>query len=579
MAAGPDLTSPAGRLPQEGLRRRIQALMAARLLLALAAFGLALAAVGVGREGAAIAERGLYATLAAAFAASLVSACAFRFVQRLRLLALVQLGTDVALVSALVLFSGGTDSIFGFLYLPLAVYGAVLFERRGAYGAAVACAVAHAGALFLAERLGLGLLTGLPRTVPIFAHWVAHTGGLLLVALLASTLVRELRAAGAALRERTHEVGELRRLNARIFDCLTSGLVTTDAEGRITALNPEAQRIVGCSEVEASERPLEALLPGASELVAEVASGASRVRRRLPFRGRDGVDRHLGLAASLLRDEHGAAAGHVVIFQDVTDVVRMEQLLRRNERLAAAGELSAHLAHEIRNPLAAISGGVEMLTDGRVAEAGERNRLTSIVLREVERLDRLLGDFLAYARPGPPQPRAVELRPLVEEVLEMFAAAEPAGIELETAVPNGLCAHADPRQLRQLLWNLVLNAAQAMPDGGALQVAAAAAPQEAAPADRNGEVEKGAWVEITVADAGVGIPAEDLERIFDPFFTTRRGGTGLGLAHVHRVVEAGGGVLDVESEVGKGTRIHVRLPVHDPRASASGEPQEPEAPA
>jgi two-component system sensor histidine kinase PilS (NtrC family) len=182
-----------------------------------------------------------------------------------------------------------------------------------------------------------------------------------------------------------------------------------------------------------------------------------------------------------------------------------------------------------------------------------------IVLREIERLDRLIADFLQFARPAPARRRPVELAALVEEVLKMFETVRPAGVEVECGVDPALRALADPAEIRQLLWNLVLNAAQAMPAGGRLVVTAAGLPQGAPGADRNDPREEPGFVEVSVSDTGVGIPPEALERIFDPFFTTKTGGSGLGLAIVHRVVEGSGGSVEVESRMGEGTTFRVRF--------------------
>jgi two-component system sensor histidine kinase PilS (NtrC family) len=384
------------------------------------------------------------------------------------------------------------------------------------------------------------------------------------VALLSSALVRDLRIAGEALHAKSSDLDRLRRLHERTVESLTSGLLTTDRSRRVTSFNPEAERITGCSAAAVLGRDIDAVLPGAREMVMQGAESGrgGRLRGRTIHRHPSGALRHLGLAGSILREADGSAAGHVVIFQDVTDVVAMERDLRRSERLAAAGQLSASMAHEIRNPLAAISGSVEMLRDGlgHGPADDERARLMDIVLREIERLDRLIADFLAFARPAPARRAPVALAETAEEVLKMFEAVRPAGVEVECRVDPALCALADPAEIRQLLWNLVLNGAQAMAAGGRLSVTARELPQEASGADRNEPREDPTLVEVCVADTGVGIPPETLERIFDPFFTTKPGGSGLGLAIVHRVVEGSGGSVEVESRVGQGTTFRVRLP-------------------
>jgi two-component system sensor histidine kinase PilS (NtrC family) len=186
-----------------------------------------------------------------------------------------------------------------------------------------------------------------------------------------------------------------------------------------------------------------------------------------------------------------------------------------------------------------------------------------IVLRETDRLNTLITDFLLYARPAPRRVTAVALADVMDEVLRMFEAVRPPQVKVATRLAPGVLLRADAEQLRQVLWNLVLNAAQAMEKGGELEIRAARAeapPQEGVAGRRNEEQAHQDWVEIAVSDEGVGIPMDALDRIFDPFFTTKRGGSGLGLAIVHRIVEQHAGSIRVESTPGAGTRFLLLLP-------------------
>jgi two-component system sensor histidine kinase PilS (NtrC family) len=269
----------------------------------------------------------------------------------------------------------------------------------------------------------------------------------------------------------------------------------------------------------------------------------------------------------VLREADGSPAGHVVIFQDVSAVVEMERRLRRTEKLAAVGELAAAIAHEVRNPLAAISGSIQLLDAAATQDVrdGEPGRLMAIVLRETERLNRLISDFLQYARPAALRLESVAVAPLVAETLEMLAAGEGKEIRASARIDPELRVRADPAQLRQLLWNLFLNAAQAMEGRGELRVEAEVQKAPAAQ-DEFGEIrtasrgEGASGVEISVSDSGVGIDPEVLDRIFDPFFTTKAAGTGLGLATVHRIAEAHGGQISVESSRGAGAIFRIWLP-------------------
>lgn len=548
------------------LRPRLLRLLAGRLALALAILGGALVVTALrAREGLAEPERGLYGTVVIAFVTTIACAALQHRVRRLRAFAAAQLVFDVAVVSALVRFTGGTDSFFGFLYVPITVYAALLFGREGAYGAALLAALGY-GATLALDPNGAGA-----NPTPI-ALWGTHTGALLLVALLASALSHERDRAGHALAEKVRDLQSLRRLHERTVASLTSGLLTTDPGGTITSFNPEAERITGVPAAEAIGRSLDAVIPGASDCVLASVRAAERGRLRLRYRSARGQELHLGLAGSVLRDDVDAPGGFVVIFQDVTKVVEMEAALRRHERLAGVGQLAADLAHEIRNPLAAISGSIQILEEAANESTGgseESRRLMGIVVRETDRLNALITDFLHYARPAPAKPEPVRVADALADMRAIFETVRPANVTLDVSAPTDLLVLVDDRQLRQAIWNLFLNAVQAMPDGGALSIHAALAPAQDPPrGDRSLPVESCAeraegarFAEIRVRDTGTGIPEAVLERIFDPFFTTKEEGSGLGLATVHRIVEGNGGHVSVESAVGRGTCVRLLLPI------------------
>src|SRR5262245_48587426 len=409
--AGPAQRAEAERSSESetrpAVRRALARLLVARLGLAAFGVGLALAVASDGRtEGE---ELGLWAVLAVAFGSTALSAALLGRVRRPLRFGVAQLCADIGVVTALVHFSGGGASPFGFLYLPITVFGAMLFDRRGAYGSALLCSLAYGAALAVGRRTAAEVE---------FALWCGHTGALLVVALLASALARELRVTGERLDASRARLRALASLHERTVECLTSGLLTLDAAQKISFVNPEGERIIGRPAAELIGEPLEAVLPGASALARDAEAASGRMRTRLQVSGPGGRRRHLGLAVSVLRGDAGADGGHVVIFQDVTSVVGMERELRRRERLAGVGELAASIAHEIRNPLAAISGSVELLR-GSGSEP-ERERLMDIVLREIGRLDALIRDFLQYARPSPPKLEAVAVPALLEEVVKML---------------------------------------------------------------------------------------------------------------------------------------------------------------
>ncbi len=558
-----------------GFEKRLLILMGARLALSLLSLGIAAALEAAGWSYSPAEWRGFYGTVIFALLATIGYGLILRRVKRFKRFAVLNIATDIAIVSALVHLSGGSDSPFAFLYVLIGVYGAILLERKGALICAVAGGLVYGIVILAGQRGWLPLRTiGPPDPTPVLVSiWVIHAGGVVLVAWLASLLSAEVRRAGEALEQRTSDLSRLQTLHERTVESLRSGLLTTDLEGRVTSFNSEAERITHQDRSHVLGMDVEAILPGIRDHLVVDCEGSEvdppNSRGRMAYRAQDQTLHHLGIGTYVLRDGVAGAEGHVVIFQDVTDVVEMEANLRQSERLAAIGELSASIAHEIRNPLAAISGSIEMLQGERAGqeESADSAHLMKIALREVGRLNRLISDFLMYARPEPLNPETVQLQEVITDVLEMFDAARPGALEIDLAVEGGLTVFADHGQLRQVLWNLVLNAAEAMPDGGHLRASARALTerdsQEGSPRGRRGQEEeegKARWLEIVIADTGSGVSQDKLSRIFDPFFTTKDDGSGLGLATVHRIVQNHGGTIRLESELGVGTTVRIRLP-------------------
>ena len=264
----------------------------------------------------------------------------------------------------------------------------------------------------------------------------------------------------------------------------------------------------------------------------------------------------LGFSLSALKDSSDQEIGSILIFQDLTKLREMEEDLKRADRLAAIGKMAAGIAHEIRNPLASISGSIEILKD-ELGNAGPNKQLMGIILREVGRLNSLIEDFLLFARPISPGKEKIHLNPLVKEILKMFANSPDFNpqIRLETRYRDDLFIQGDPHQIRQVFWNLFINAAQAMPKGGELLV-------ELSKNSSSLPFSKGqANGEISISDTGVGIEENEIGKIFDPFFTTKERGTGLGLSIVHSILESYGGKIKVQSQKGIGSVFSVYLPL------------------
>jgi two-component system sensor histidine kinase HydH len=267
-------------------------------------------------------------------------------------------------------------------------------------------------------------------------------------------------------------------------------------------------------------------------------------------------DRRLTLRASAseLRDESGKTDGLVILLRDITEVSRLELQLRRADKLAALGTLASGVAHEVKNPLYAVNLNLHLLTtelESSHPSQAEIKSYLDILRSEIQRIHRIVENFLRFSRPSLPEVKPLDLNALIERILSLVAfEAADHRINMETHLDPTLdSVPADEGQLTQVLLNFIINAVQAMPSGGTLTVSS--------------QHENG-WAHVTVKDTGEGIKPEVLPHVFDPYFTTRSSGVGLGLAITHRIVEGHRGTIDVESTAGKGTVMTVRLPLEAP---------------
>jgi two-component system sensor histidine kinase PilS (NtrC family) len=372
-----------------------------------------------------------------------------------------------------------------------------------------------------------------------------------LTAVLSGYLAERVRSSESALQEKVIDYEELERLNSAIVHNLYSGLLTVTPEGRIRAFNRHAEELTGLPLKAVYDRPLADVIPGFAPLLQQSDGIASD---EIQFVTSTGEVLDFGYRAVPLADKNGERIGTIVHFKDLTVVKRMAEQLKRADRLAAIGGVAARMAHEIRNPLASISGSVQLIAQGgRIAESDRR--LVDIVLRETDRLNGLIEEFLGYARPEELQKGAVNLRKLLGE-LDLLILTDPRFLSMKLSIdcPDSLCVVADHRQLQQVFWNLLLNAAEAMTENGRLQVACFREDRIHPHPNAAGAIR------IEVRDNGCGIDGQQLKSLFEPFYTTKPGGSGLGLATVYRIIEAHGGRITVESEPGQGTVFCLLLP-------------------
>jgi two-component system sensor histidine kinase PilS (NtrC family) len=470
-----------------------------------------------------------------------------------------QLAGDLLLTAGLVWITGGAQSAYG-VFFALSIVGAsTVHFRRGAVIVTAASLALMTAVCLLAWAGGLPVPV-VPQVVPSdqtpaelgrsLGLNLAATAG---VGVLSFILGDQLQRAAQSLATERRAVADLVTLHQDIVRSLSSGLVTVDPQWRVLTINQAATDILGIDAASAVGSDVERLLPGLRGKVGD-RDPRQPLRRADLELARGERTLVVGISVSPLRDVHDAVVGRVINFQDLTDLRRMEQQMRRAERMATLGQLSAGIAHEIRNPLASISGSIELLRQGHVASEDDA-ALMAIVNREIDRLNGLISDLLDWANPRPPQIVDLDLAVLVDETVRVFRQDKSSGVEVGLTTPRELVMAGDAAKLRQVVWNLLRNAAEAAAAGGGhVEVAVDGSADTA---------------EIVISDDGAGIPREHLSRVFDPFFTTKKRGTGLGLATCHSIVTDHGGSLDVASDAGGGTRVVVRLPRRRGEAGAA----------
>jgi two-component system sensor histidine kinase PilS (NtrC family) len=361
-------------------------------------------------------------------------------------------------------------------------------------------------------------------------------------------LARQRRKVGERLAKHQEMVGDLASLHQNTIRCLPSGLVTTTLDGTITTMNDAACEILGLLGQPPIGQSLTGYIPALDALQAGAGALGRVLRDEVDTVRADGQERRLGLSVTPLSDHKGAVIGRVIHFQDLTDLRRMEQAVVRAEHLAGIGRLAANIAHEIRNPLASISGAVEVLKRLPGADV-ETSNLVEIAVREVDRVNVLISSLLDYARPRTDERQRLDLSEMASEIAKIFEQERrPQPVALALDAKPGVFVEAAPGQMQQVLWNLLRNAVDAMPSGGTIHLAVSGTDNEPRQA------------QLVMRDPGVGITKDDLDHIFEPFFSRKPGGTGLGLATTARIVEAHRGFVEVRSQPGKGSTFTIKLP-------------------
>jgi two-component system sensor histidine kinase PilS (NtrC family) len=490
-----------------------------------------------------------------------------RYRQHLYTLAYAQLLLDTVFITAVIYASGGNESIFSFLYFLAIISASTLLYRKGGLIIATSSSILYGLLLDLhyydviqpfgsrlthypIEGQGLNILYDIVVSVALF----------FLVAFLSSFLSEQARKSRVELKAKQDDFVVLEALNERIIQSIMSGVITIDDQHRVILFNPAAEDIFAIKADWAIGRQITELLPFVGNYLDNEKDSSGQHPKLpypfidLPYLRKDGKRIFLHFSISPLRLPDEGQKGRILFFQDMTEVKQIEEEMKKVEDLALIGELAAGIAHEIRNPMASISGSIQMLGEG-LEKDDVNNRLMNIILTEIGRLNHLINDFLLFARPKPFDIREFDLYQLTSESVELFKNSEnwSEKIQVKIDFQKDITLETDPEQMKQVLWNLLLNASEAMPEGGVVHVSALEL-DGGNPSEPGQEI-----VKISVRDTGEGFTEKALLHLFTPFFTTKERGSGLGLATVKRIVDGFNGKIIGENHPDGGAEITIFL--------------------
>ena len=469
----------------------------------------------------------------------------FKTLKHLSRQAYIQLLVDTFFITAIIYSTGGIDSIFSFLYILTIINASIILYRKGGMIIASSSSILYGLLLDLhyyniIDPFGSRLDYGSEYLdFNIIYIIVVNISAFYLVAFLSSYPSEQARKSQVELKAKEDDIIKLEALNEWIIRSITSGLITLDGHGNIILFNPAAEDIFSINASEVIGRKITNVFPFLKDYIEKKEEGVSSRELKnlpcfidLPYLGKNGKGLSLRFFISPLRIPNGDQKGRILFFQDITEMRQIEEEMKKVEGLALIGELAAGIAHEIRNPMASISGSIQLLKEGLNKNDLDR-RLMDIILREINRLNNLVNDFLLFARPKPSNVREFNLKPLIIESLELFKNSGKWNdqMKVETNFHGNLNLISDPEQIKQVLWNIFLNAIEAMHHKGILYVSA-----ESVDEGKIHESRK-EMVKIVVRDSGRGFSEKSFSYLFTPFFTTKEGGSGLGLAIVKRIVE------------------------------------------
>lgn len=492
---------------------------------------------------------------------------------------LLQFVAEIAIEAAIIYATGNVNSHFSVLFILTIVSAALVYRLVGTFLVASVVSVLYCYIIWLGlynagETAGAKVLeTIFSVRDSVFYAIFLHVAIFYLVAFMSGYLADRLRFEARALADTSSELRRARLETDDILRNLNSGLLTIDSQGYVIYFNQSAEKILGYREEDVKgilcDEAFAERMPELSQSLRQALSSLTdQPRREISITCRDGHTVPLGLSTSVLIEETGAPRGVIAIFSDLTEAKALEAKVRAADRLAAVGELSASIAHEIRNPLAAISGSVEVLAHELKLD-GSNDQLMQLIVKESHRLSKILSDFLSYARIGRASYQKVDLNRVIYEVIDLVRHHDSytQDIDIEVQGDESITyVVGDADLFKQLLLNLAINAVDAF-DGSEGRIVF-----------RFEDDESRRLVRLFVQDNGPGMSAEVRERLFEPFYSTKRQGTGLGLAIVHRICSMQKLDLDVYSRLGEGTRFSIDFRRFAPQLAPGATAEQPSRP-
>jgi len=502
-----------------------------------------------------------YFLIAAVYALTFTYLIVFKYIKNLAKFAYFQILLDTVFITAIIYTTGGIESMFSLLYLLNIISGGIILYRRGGVMVASFSTILYGALLDLSYyglispmgsdfSYGFGYQSG-----DIFYRILVNGAAFYLMGFLSGFLSEQTRKSETELKARQKDIADLEILNENIIQSISSGLVALDEHSRIMVFNRGAETLFNIDSKAAIQRNIDEVIPFMQPYLDR--NNPNKIDQ-LTYKGNDGSRLDLLLNISPLADQDGSKKGDILFFQDTTRMKEMEREVKRMENLAMLGEMAAGIAHEIRNPLASISGSIQVLSDSLSREDALINeRLMDIISREISRLNHMVNDFLQFARPQNSEIERFDLNQLIADTLFIFQNSQTwsSQLKVEKEFSTPLEIASDPRQLKQVLWNIFLNASEVMPKGGVIRVSTdkidhsdgSATPRES--------------VRIRVEDSGPGISPKVVKDMFNPFSTTKKGGSGLGLAIVKRIVEGLKGEVAGKNLAHGGAVITIVLPM------------------